>query len=168
MRRCAFTRFLALAAAFALSGSARGDLIYWTDANRVARANSDGSMPTTVLTAHIPTGVTVDQVGGKIYYAQIFPGEIDRANLDGSSPQVLVTGLSGLNAQDIAVDPGRGKVYWTDEISSGGVNNFDVRRANLDGSSPETIVTGGAPHGIALDLAGGKVYWTDAFSGPSW
>ena len=78
-----------------------------------------------------------------------------RANLDGSSPQILVTGLG--DARYIALDLANGKMYWTDA-------GYDhIRRANLNGTNAETLVTGQTgPFGIALDLAGGKMYWTDS------
>jgi len=81
-------------------------------------------------------------------------GDIRRANLDGSSPETLVTGLNA--PWNVAVDVSRGKLYWT-ELRPGA-----VRRANLDGSSEETLITGyDSTRGFALDVAGGKMYLAD-------
>ena len=93
-------------------------------------------------------------------------GKVQRANLDGSSPEALVT--TGLvNPQGIALDVAGGKMYWTDS-GTGGPNALEddkIQRANLDGSNVETLLTFQnflrVPRGIALDVAGGKMYWTD-------
>jgi hypothetical protein len=82
--------------------------------------------------------------------------KIQRANLDGTGIQNWVTtGLS--QAQGIAVNPGRGKIYWTDNAAQ------RIQRANLDGTNVQTLVTGlGQPTAIALDLPHKRMYWTDA------
>ncbi len=96
-------------------------------------------------------------------------GTIERANLDGSDVEVLVTGLSG--PRYVMLDLGHGKMYWTD-----GRLSFDqpfiskIQRANLDGSDAEELVSGFFGHnGLALDVEGGKMYWTwtgiDFFAG---
>ena len=93
---------------------------------------------------------------GFIYWTDWGTNTVQRAHLDGSNMQTLVThGLEGPNG--IAVDVAGGKMYWTDF----GTNR--VQRAHLDGSNIETLVTRGLenPGGIALDVAGGKMYWTD-------
>ena len=50
--------------------------------------------------------------------------------------------------EDLALDLGAGKMYWTD----GGTNK--IQRANLDGSGVEDIAIPGLrdPVGLALDL----------------
>ena len=86
--------------------------------------------------------------------------KIQRANLDGSNVQDLITqGLIG--PRGIALDVAGGKMYWTD-------NDTDkIQRANLDGSNVQDLVTRGleGTNGIALDVAGGKMYWTDTGTG---
>ena len=59
---------------------------------------------------------------------------IQRANLDGTGVQDLVTGLS--IPSGITLDPAMGKMYWT----SHGTGR--IRGANLDGSGIEDLVTG--------------------------
>ena len=84
-------------------------------------------------------------------------GQIQRANLDGSEVEDIVT--SGLDSpHGIALDVAAGKIYWTDWKTN------RIQRANLDGSEVEDIVTSGLrlPAGIALDVAAGKMYWTAA------
>ena len=79
--------------------------------------------------------------------------KVQRANLDGTAVELLVTPPS-LNPRFIALDGGGGKMYWADI----GV----IRRANLDGSGETVLITGlPCPGGVALDTAAGRIYWTD-------
>ena len=91
-----------------------------------------------------------------IYWTDLDTDKIQRANLDGSNVEDLVTtGLAGPSG--IALDVAGGKMYWTD------LDTDKIQRANLDGSNVEDLVTTGlaGPSGIALDVTGGKMYWTD-------
>lgn len=81
----------------------------------------------------------------KIYWTDVGNDKIQRANLDGSAVQDLVTGLNF--PFGIALNVAAGKMYWTD------FSNGKIQRANLDGSSLQDIVTGlTSPRGIALDV----------------
>ena len=100
----------------------------------------------------------------KMYWTDVGTHKIQRANLDGSNIEDLVTtGL--IYPQGIALDLSKGKMYWTD----GGTDK--IQRANLDGSNIENLIATGltssptGPEGIALDVAGGKIYWTDFSTG---
>ena len=91
-----------------------------------------------------------------IFWADFATDKIQRANLDGSNVEDLVT--QGLRSPSgIALDVVGGKMYWTDWDAD------KIQRANLDGSNVEDLVTRGLrdPLGIALDVEGGKMYWTD-------
>ncbi|MCE2449939.1 MAG: hypothetical protein J4F35_16675 [Candidatus Latescibacteria bacterium] len=93
--------------------------------------------------------VTVSQMS-QMYWTSA--GRIQRANLDGSNIEDLVTGLGW--ARDLALDVAGGKMYWMTGAGR-------IQRANLDGSNIEDLVTGlDSPSGPALDVAGGKMYWT--------
>jgi hypothetical protein len=77
------------------------------------------------------------------------------ANLDGSSPQAIVTGQH--DPAGVAVNASH--VYWTDS------GDGTVWEANLDGTNPQAIVTGQiSPAGVAVNAS--HVYWTD--SGAIW
>ena len=103
-------------------------------------------------------GKDVSSTGGgstpKMYWADSVTDKIQRANLDGSNIEDLVT--TGLSDSDgIALDVAGGKMYWTD-------TETDKIQRDLDSSNIEDLVTGlGRPPVIALDLSGGKMYWTD-------
>ena len=95
------------------------------------------------------------QSPGKVYWTDIGTHKIQRANLDGSGVEDLVT--SGItNPHGIALDPAGGKMYWADG------QDRRIQRANLDGSNVQTLVSNlTAPIGIDLDRVNGKMYWTD-------
>ena len=94
-----------------------------------------------------PVGIALDVAGGKMYWTDFETAKIQRANLDGSNVQDLVT--RGLSQPDgIALDVAGGKMYWTEQGTD------KIRRANLDGSGMEDLVTTGLSHpfGIALSI----------------
>ena len=104
--------------------------------------------------------IALDVDEGKIYWTNsdsrdldIFRAKIQRANLDDSNIETLVSGLRA--PFGITLDVDGGKIYWTDRRG--------IQRANLDGSNIKTLVTDGGvvSLGIALDVAEGRMYWTD-------
>ena len=111
-------------------------------------------------------GKKVSSLGStpKMYWTDVGTHKIQRANLDGSNIEDLITtGL--IYPQGIALDLTGKKMYWTD----GGTDK--IQRANLDGSNVEDLIATGltssptGPEGIALDVPGGKIYWTDFSTG---
>jgi DNA-binding beta-propeller fold protein YncE len=97
----------------------------------------------------------------KMYWthtADLMNYEIQRANLDGSEVETLLSGLEMVLG--IALDLTNEKMYYTEnKYTDPQVHR--ITRANLDGSDPVVLVNGNRPYGIALDVAGGKIYWTD-------
>ena len=108
------------------------------------------------------TSVDQDTAFSHIYWRNLGTGKIQRANLDGSNIEDLITieGSSVYDSHGLALDMNRGKIYWT-------TNEFTfargkIQRANLDGSNIETIfITESHISGFALDINEGKLYWTD-------
>ena len=92
----------------------------------------------------------------KIYGIDAYLRKIQRANLDGSDVEDLVTGLN--QPLGIALDVAGGKMYWTDKGTD------KIHRSNLDGSNIEDLISSGLkePRRVALDLTGGMMYWADA------
>ena len=149
-----------------------GDRIYWT--------NYGGSQIHTVdqnisdwqpIDAGPHVGViAIDAQNGKIYWDvadtenpshldyRDFKRKIQRANLDGSNIQDIVTGLD--SPDTIAVDVQGGKIYWADWITN------KIQRANLDGSNIQDIYILAEDNqtSISLDVQGGKIYWTDSLN----
>jgi len=99
-------------------------------------------------------GVAVDSGAGKLYWSEYPLDAIRRAELDGSSIETVVA----LDATPgmIDLDASRGKVYWTQALSTD-----LVLRADLDGSNVETLIVGDTSNspGIALDLRSDMLYW---------
>jgi hypothetical protein len=109
----------------------------------------------------------------KIYWTNTGYGKIQRANPEippGETPatrtdieDLITTGLT--SPYGIAIDPRRGKMYWTD------LKACNIQCANLEippGETPATrtdiedLVTGlDSPAGIAIDVFRRKIYWTD-------
>ncbi|MGH7453260.1 MAG: choice-of-anchor D domain-containing protein, partial [bacterium] len=168
--------------------AASGQKLYWTEPlvstpDTLHRSNLDGSEVESIFTNNASMrGIAVDEVSGRLYWADRGDGTIRSSRLDGSDIAVL---LSGVDALDLAIDHAGGKIYWTN-FSSGTIN-----QANLDGSGVKIIVQSAGtssgtdlgpdadiapapavrsdenvallsnPWGIALDLTHGKVYWTE-------
>jgi len=80
--------------------------------------------------------------------------EIQRAELDGSSVETIISGWGWA----FAVDSVERKIYF--DNNSTGAENHLIRRANLNGSNPEVLfdLGGFGPLYIALDRDRGKVY----------
>jgi hypothetical protein len=167
MKRLFFLSFLSLAS-FCLSTSAlqadQQGKIYWTDAfyltvgtNKIRRANLDGSNPEDIVTGlGFPRWLALDETGGKMYWTEGSVGSgipsIQRANLDGSDIQNLVTtGL--IDPRGIDLDTAGGKVYWAD------CDTLKIKRANLDGTDVEDIISmTSPPWALALDVFERKIY----------
>ena len=89
----------------------------------------------------VPTDLALDVDAGKIYwtargerYIQLkleTQGLIQRANLDGSHMETLISGLQDV-PREIALDVARGKMYW---LSRG-----NIEQANLDGTNVESAL----------------------------
>ena len=117
---------------------------------------SDGQGGATTIDVTINlTDVSEPQPNPELYWTDLSEDKIQRADLDGSNVEDLVT--SGLDAPvGLALDVSAGKMYWTEWERN------KIRRANLDGSGIEDLITSGSvPVWLALDVAGGKLYWTD-------
>ncbi|MFZ6027824.1 MAG: LamG-like jellyroll fold domain-containing protein [Chloroflexota bacterium] len=120
-----------------------------------------------------PVAIALDIPGGKLYWTanphHPATASIHRANLDGSNPETLISGIPagtlGPKTLGLALDRAGGKLYWT--IGNG------IYRANLDGSGAEQLFTLPGQYNvagvIALDLAAGTMYWTVSdYYGPAY
>ena len=142
--------------------------IYWPNhkVRKIQRANLDGTnVEDFIELPKVPKGIALDVKEGKIYTTEAHvntgSGIIRRLNLDGTELQTVLkpatiflekTRLS--SPLGIAVDPYRGKIYWTD------LNPGRIHRANLNGTDAEDFVpnvNGGSF--IALDLTQAIEAW---------
>ena len=134
------------------------------------RANMDGSQdeylfgwrqPSAVEDLWtVPTDLALDVAAGKLYwtargerYIQLrleAYGLIQRANLDGSHIETLVSGLQDV-PREIALDVAGGKMYWL----SGG----NIEQANLDGTNVEsTLPQASSLSSLVLDADASTLY----------
>lgn len=141
--------------------------MFWTsiglaDAGGIFSANLDGTgiqeiVPASTSVDERLAALTIDRVNRKLYFSQ--GRQIKSVNFDGSELTTIGTPALDL-IQDLAVDPGNQKIYFSDNFNPL-LTIGRLRRVNYDGSGVEvlgTIVPRG-PIGVDLDLAAGKVYW---------
>lgn len=144
-----------------------GDKIYVADdANaddigNIVRANMDGSTPASVVDLEGAgfRAVAVDSKHNKIYYQEVQAENLWMANLDGSSPEIVVEGVWGYA---VAVDEANGKIYFNDLYDMDGNESDGVlKMADLDGSNVELVDNSASRiYGIAIDHAADKVFWS--------
>lgn len=167
--------------------------VYWSNMGAakendgsVIRSDLDGGNVTTI----VPTGgtftakqLTLDAENGKLYWSDREGMRVQRVNLDGSGLETLVEIASGDAAREnaanwavgVAVDVGRGHVYWTQK---GGDNEGvgSIRRAAIEIPAGQTAATRKdievlfadlpEPIDLHLDLESRHLYWTDRGDAP--
>ncbi len=149
---------------FLRAPSSAGTYYYGACVESVSGETNTGNNCSSAVTVTVPGTVTQPdpQPSGasKLYWSDWGTDKIQRADLDGSNVEDLVSG-AGLDGPDgLSLDLAGGKIYWADA----GTNK--IQRSNLDGSEVEDLVTGlGIPYGLALDVSGGKMYWTNRQTG---
>lgn len=121
--------------------------LYWLTTNNndlIRRALPDGSNRQTVIAnpGYSPRKLRLDLTNQKMYWtSNAAPHSIQRANLDGTGKEILVTDTSVALGFDIDI-PG-GKMYWANgTYDHDGDSAYDgaIQRANLDGSGLETLI----------------------------
>lgn len=162
--------------------------IFWTNMGKAAendgyimRCNRDGSNVTTIVKpggTFTPKQLKIDETAGKLYWSDREGMAIQRCNLDGSQIETIVTTGSPIKDKGrqanwcvgIALDPGRGHVYWTQK---GGDNAGEgvIRRANMKMPAGAKATNRGdiltlfsrlpEPIDLDLDLKSRQMYWTD-------
>ena len=136
--------------------------LYWADAGSPRPAARSGRPTWTAATRTssspgrlAPVGVAVN--ASHFYWSTTGDNRRGRsiwqANLDGSSPQAIVTG-------QIRAVRGGGQTPATCTGPPPTATGASIGEANLDGTSPHAIVTGqNAPFGVAADAS--HLYWTN-------
>jgi DNA-binding beta-propeller fold protein YncE len=167
---------------------AEGGHIYWTNMGdfgsnngSIERADLDGRDRRMI----VPEGVTftpkqihLDKASGKLYWCDREGMRVMRSNLDGSAIETLVkAGQGDADRRDqtkwcvgIAVDAGRGHIYWTQKGPDDGEHGR-IFRAHVEIPKGESAVNrtdievlyDGLPEPIdlELDLKNRLIYWTD-------
>ena len=123
------------------SATAQTPVIYHSDGNRETNKILKLDRGTSSVFAEPPTRaigpIAVDEEAGKVYWASDVTGTIERANLDGSNVEVLLTNsdvdIFGFEALHLDLQSTPKKMYFI-------VEDF-LKRANLDGSNPENLAS---------------------------
>lgn len=127
----------------------------------IVRANMDGSTPGSVVDLEGAgfRAVAVDSKHNKIYYQEVQAENLWMANLDGSSPEIVVEGVWGYG---VAVDEVNDKIYFNDIYDMDGNESDGVlKMADLDGGNVELVDnTASYIYGIAIDNVADKLYWS--------
>lgn len=142
--------------------------LYWAEATfsgaRIRRTDAGLGAGTTVLAGlGSLRGIAVDGATGWMYWTSsdhVGPATINRAHLDGSGAQVLLS-LAGFNPRQITIDPVAGKLYWAELEFPG------IARCNFDGTVGEILVLGptSRPYGVAINPATLEVWWSEYATG---
>jgi DNA-binding beta-propeller fold protein YncE len=162
--------------------------IYWTDMGtfdrndgRIQRVDLDGRNRTVLIAegaTFTPKQLTLDKARGKIYWSDREGMRVMRANLDGSDIETLVErGRGDADRADqtrwcvgIAIDPERGKIYWTQKGPSKG-GRGRIFRADMDVPPGQTATNRTdiellfdqlpEPIDLEIDRKHHLLYWTD-------
>ncbi len=105
-----------------------------------------------------PRCIAVDGETNRIYWGNLSPRNIQRANLDGTDIENLFPRrVADAGIWDIKLDLKAGKMYWV------GLASKTIRRANLDGTDIEDIVIRWPTTivGLALDVHTHQIYWSN-------
>jgi sugar lactone lactonase YvrE len=139
--------------------------VYWVERHQIKRADYTGSNVEELVTGlSTPIGLSLDLVHSKMYWADAQEGRIQRANLDGTLVETLISGIPvdgspwGYSLTGLALDIPNGKMYWTN------IGTNSIERANLDGTAIEAVTPASGvsvPDNLAVDSAGGRMYWSN-------
>jgi DNA-binding beta-propeller fold protein YncE len=165
-----------------------GGHIYWSNMGvlhlndgSIERADLDGGNRKTIVpegTTFTPKQLQLDKQNGKLYWCDREGMRVMRANVDGSAVETLVqTGTSDSDRRDqtrwcvgIAVDAGRGQIYWTqkgeDDAGLGRILRANIETPAGQSASNRTDIevlfdSLPEPIDLELDLKNRLMYWTD-------
>jgi hypothetical protein len=151
------------------------------DDGALRRSELDGSKVTTIVAAggsYTPKQLKLDLEKQQLYWSDREGMRIQRAALDGSGLETLITVATGAsarkNAQNwcvgLALDLVHGFIYWTQKGPDNGMVG-SIRRAHLQMPNGETdstrtdiqVLFEGLPEPVDLDLdvTDGYMYWSD-------
>jgi DNA-binding beta-propeller fold protein YncE len=128
---------------------------------QILRMAPDGSSMQVLVSGVDASDIDIDAAHRKMYWANR-DRDIMRANLDGSSVEVLLEGLP--SPYGLALDLAGQRVFWTNQLG-----NPRVQSATLGGKEVRDLVPGKAQFmmGIAVDAVNEALYWMDGYYGGS-
>lgn len=104
-----------------------------------------------------PTGLAVDWVNRRLFFADSGTSRIELCNLDGSMRKVLFHQFVH-KPHSIVTHPSQSQIFWSDWGEPARIES-----AFMDGSSRQVIVSSllSMPTGLAIDYPAEKLYWAD-------
>ncbi|MFD2101259.1 PKD domain-containing protein [Flagellimonas iocasae] len=134
--------------------------VYFSDFNayplgNIWKMNPDGS-ELEAIASNIgdPYAIALDIDAGKIYWVDD-DGNVSRANMDGSNPEIGFFTVAGAWWRAIALDVENSKMYVYDSYFE------DLYEVNMDGTDPNIIVSGVYGYAISVDTVNDKIYFDD-------
>nr|XP_012637337.1 low-density lipoprotein receptor-related protein 2 [Microcebus murinus] len=144
--------------------------IYWVEnPGEIHRVKTDGTNRTVFSSLSMlgsSMSLALDWVSRNLYSTNSGTHSIEVCTLRGNVGyrKTLITNdgtVLGVGSPvGITVDPVRGKLYWSDQGTDGGVP-AKIASANMDGTSLKVLFTGNLEHleFITLDIEEQKLYW---------
>ena len=136
--------------------------IYWTEEDKIRRANLNGSLVEDIATFdREPLEIAIDPLNKTIYWMNQGGTNIQRANLDGTDIQNVVSILTSFA---MALDIEKNKIYWIPYAFNG------IHHSNFDGSgvsdnlrrmNRQEFRRVSFPLNMIVDSRSEKLYWTD-------
>ncbi|XP_022107466.1 sortilin-related receptor-like [Acanthaster planci] len=156
---------VSLQAAIALDFDWHNNVLYWADIveDTIHRYSLEDGNYTLIADKGLQTveGLAFDWIARNIYWVDSGNRKIEVARQDGRFRRMLVNETKNLDKpRAIALDPKKGKMYWTDW----GEHPY-IMRADMDGLNAQAIINTNVhwPNGITIDDQLQKIYWTDAY-----
>ncbi|KAK0132816.1 Low-density lipoprotein receptor-related protein 2 [Merluccius polli] len=160
----------------------REQFVYWVQSSvsgrsegSIWRVKTTGTNRTQFAPAAIigsPSGLAFDWMSRIMYYTNPTGKSIEVIRADGSQHyrRTLISSSGTPEGAGepvaIALDPARGKLFWTDRGSDSGVPP-KVSGADMDGGNPRILYTGNLAGigAVAADVSASKLYWAVANAG---
>ena len=129
-----------------------------TPNGKIWRMNLDGTGLDSIARGILdPYGIALDIAGGKVYWADD-NGNISRANLDGSSPEIGLVHIDTAGFRCVALDLKHSKMYFFDAA------NDKLYVANLDGTGVTPLIEGIYGYAIYVDTENDKIYYDEEYT----
>ncbi|KAJ8707837.1 hypothetical protein PYW07_011514 [Mythimna separata] len=131
-----------------------GYSIYSSSVNPASSNKADGNLLAKLN--HYCYDLAVDSCGGYIYW--ITDVEIERARLDGSEREVLITGTVFLRLS-LAIDQQTQAIYWTRKTHRSD-DHWSIESANFNGKNRTTLfIVRNTQYAFSLAVSKDFIYW---------
>ena len=157
--------------------------VYWTNMGSLIGGGNIGTLQRMKLgaetvetvvpigTTNTPKQIAIDNDAGKLYWCDREGAKVWRASLDGSEPEVLVSGHGVIQLVGMGLDLPKRQFYFSDRMAR------KIYRANFDFPEGQTaenrddvetlfsFAGASMPLDLDLDLEQRKIYWSDRLRG---